>query len=100
MQAIPLHERIAALDWAGLHLALDQRGFARTGPLLTADECASLSSRYEDEALYRSRVVMARHGFGQGEYRYFNYPLPGLIQTLREGFYPPLVHVANHCTRG
>ena len=96
MSRIPLPDRIAALDWAGLHLALDQRGFARTGALLTAEECASLGQGYDDDALYRSRVVMARHGFGQGEYRYFTYPLPQIIQDLREGFYPPLVHVANH----
>jgi len=77
-------------------MALDQRGFATTGPLLTADECAALADGYEHEALFRSRVVMGRHGFGQGEYQYFDYPLPEVIATLRENLYPPLVHVANH----
>lgn len=96
MSQLTLQERLAGLDWTRLQMALDQRGFARTGPLLTADECATLSAGYDDEALYRSRVVMQRHGFGQGEYRYFAYPLPPVIAALREGFYPPLVHVANH----
>ncbi len=77
-------------------MALDQRGFATTGLLLTADECAALADSYEHEALFRSRVVMGRHGFGQGEYQYFDYPLPEVIATLRENLYPPLVHVANH----
>ncbi|CAH0352549.1 2OG-Fe(II) oxygenase [Aquabacterium sp. CECT 9606] len=91
-----LHERVAALDWECIHMALDQRGFAITGPLLTAAECGALAGCYDDEALFRSRVVMGRHGFGRGEYKYFDYPLPEVIATLREGFYPRLVHVANH----
>lgn len=91
-----LQDRVAALDWEQIHLALDQRGFARTGPLLTAGECAALAGCYDDEGLFRSRVVMARHGFGQGEYQYFDYPLPQVVATLRESLYPPLVHVANH----
>lgn len=92
----PLRERVAALDWEQIHMALDQRGFATTGPLLTADECTALAGSYGNEALFRSRVVMGRHGFGQGEYKYFDYPLPEVIATLRENLYPPLVHVANH----
>ena len=77
-------------------MALDQRGFATTGPLLTADECTALADSYDHKALFRSRVVMGRHGFGRGEYQYFDYPLPEVIATLRESLYPPLVHVANH----
>lgn len=77
-------------------MALDQRGFATTGPLLTSDECAALADSYHHEALFRSRVIMGRHGFGQGEYQYYDYPLPEVIATLRESLYPPLVHVANH----
>lgn len=96
MSVTPWRTRIASLDWERIHLDLDQRGFARTGPLLTAQECADLSAGYDDDARYRSRVVMGRHGFGQGEYRYFAYPLPPVIEALRGGFYPELVHVANH----
>ena len=70
-------------------------GFATTGPLLTPTECATLSGLYPEHDVFRSRVVMARHGFGQGEYKYFAYPLPNLVQGLREALYPRLSPVAN-----
>ena len=88
-------DRVAALDWERIANELDAHGCATTGALLSADECAALSSRYEDDAIYRSRVVMARHGFGRGEYKYFAYPLPELIAELRTALYPPLARVAN-----
>ena len=88
-------ERVAALDWAGLSAQLDQFGCATTGRLLSADECAAISSRYDDDKLYRSRVIMARHGFGRGEYKYFAYPLPEPVAALRAALYPPLVEIAN-----
>ena len=91
----PLPGRIAALDWAAIAAALDAYGCATTGPLLTADECAALAARYDDEALFRSRIVMARHGFGRGEYKYFAYPLPDEVATLRSALYPPLATIAN-----
>ncbi|RZI82953.1 MAG: proline hydroxylase [Rubrivivax sp.] len=91
-----VRDRVAGLDWPRIHHDLNQRGFARTAPVLSASECAALSASYGDSALFRSRIVMARHGFGQGEYQYFAYPLPDLIATLRDSLYPPLVHVANH----
>jgi hypothetical protein len=87
--------RIAGLEWGRIEQDLDRQGWATTGPLLTSDECAALATGYENDGLYRSRVVMARHGFGQGEYRYFAYPLPPLIQQLREGLYAGLVPLAN-----
>lgn len=90
-----LASRIDALDWPGLVDRLDQQGFATTGPLLSAKECAALTSLYDDPAPWRNRVVMARHGFGQGEYRYFKYPLPDPVQTLRENIYPRLAPLAN-----
>lgn len=90
-----LSRRIAALDWPALLAALDQRGFATTGPLLRTDECAALVALYDQPEPFRNRVVMARHGFGQGEYRYFSYPLPPLVQRLRETVYPQLVPLAN-----
>ncbi len=72
-----------------------ERGFAVTGSLLTRAQCVELASLYDRDELFRSRVVMARHGFGQGEYKYFGYPLPGLIQELRSSLYEQLAPVAN-----
>lgn len=92
--AAPVAQRVAALDWSALSVELDAFGCAATGPLLTAGECAMVVATYESEALFRSRVVMARHGFGQGEYKYFAYPLPPLIADLRTAFYPRLARVA------
>jgi hypothetical protein len=90
-----LASRIDALPWPGLLEQLDRQGFATTGPLLSAEECAALAALYDDPGPWRNRVVMARHGFGQGEYRYFRYPLPDAVQTLREAIYPRLVPLAN-----
>ncbi|MBR7619425.1 2OG-Fe(II) oxygenase [Phenylobacterium sp. 20VBR1] len=74
---------------------LDRYGCALLPALLTPAACRDLAGLYGDEAGFRSRVVMGRHGFGQGEYRYFSYPLPGAVQALREALYPQLVEVAN-----
>jgi hypothetical protein len=90
-----LAARIAALDWARIAADLDAQGCATTGVLLNADECLSLRASYDSEALFRSRVVMARHGFGRGEYKYFAYPLPECVATLRECLFPPLADIAN-----
>lgn len=90
-----LASRIDSLDWPTLLQRLDDGGFATTGPLLSAKECAALTTLYDDPAPFRNRVVMARHGFGQGEYRYFRYPLPAAVQTLREKIYPQLAPLAN-----
>jgi len=83
------------LDWKRIAAELDARGWALTGLVLDDDACANLAGLYDQEAGFRSRVIMARHGFGQGEYRYFSYPLPEPVQTLREGLYPPLAWIAN-----
>jgi uncharacterized protein len=88
-------DRVAALDWAAIAAQLDQFGCATTGPLLGADECAAISARYAEDKLYRSRVIMARHGFGRGEYKYFAYPLPEAVASLRASLYPPLAGIAN-----
>jgi len=88
-------DRVDALDWASLSRELDLRGAATTGPLLTAKECHSLSSLYEKEASFRSRIVMARHGFGSGEYKYFAYPLPDLLAELRPALYARLAPIAS-----
>ncbi|HEY9548231.1 MAG TPA: 2OG-Fe(II) oxygenase, partial [Kiloniellaceae bacterium] len=75
--------------------ALDAEGFAILPGLLGAQDCKALAHSYEDRALFRSRIVMARHGFGCGEYSYFTYPLPEIVAGLRETLYPPLAEVAN-----
>jgi hypothetical protein len=87
--------RVNALDWPALSADLDRYGCAVTGPLLSASECAALTASYPQDRLFRSRVIMARHGFGRGEYKYFSYPLPTLIQELRSSLYPALADVAN-----
>jgi hypothetical protein len=87
-------ERVGALDWTALAATLDARGHAVAGPLLSPAECRALASLYGAESGFRSRVVMARHGFGQGEYRYFSYPLPPLVAGLRAALYPRLVDIA------
>ena len=93
--APPVTGRLAALDWQGIGAALDQRGYATTGPLLTGAECGALVAGYEAADTFRSRVVMARHGYGQGEYKYYAYPLPTLIGELRTALYPALAAIAN-----
>jgi len=90
-----LAARIESLDWSSLIAHLDRQGFATTGPLLTEDECLALTALYDQPEPWRNRVVMARHGFGQGEYRYFRYPLPDMVQCLRENIYPHLAPLAN-----
>jgi len=90
-----IDKRVDALDWALLHEALDLQGFAEIPALLREDECASLRAMYEEEARFRTRIDMARYRFGIGEYRYFQAPLPPLIQSLRERLYPELAVAAN-----
>lgn len=87
--------RVAALDWARVAAELDAQGSAVLPALLTAQECEALATLYIEEGHFRSRVVMARHGFGRGEYQYFRYPLPDLVATLRTVLYPPLAPIAN-----
>ncbi len=90
-----LATQIAALDWSSIAGQLDAYGCATTGQLLTSQQCVALVESYASDAPFRSRVVMARHGFGRGEYKYFAYPLPELVAALREALYPPLAAVAN-----
>lgn len=86
---------IEHLPWADIETSLWQFGFARTGPVLTPEECAALVSMYSEEKLFRSRIEMARYRFGEGDYQYFSYPLPPLVQDLRTHAYPMLAGVAN-----
>jgi uncharacterized protein len=86
---------LAAVDWTSIAEGLDTRGFAMIPKLLPEARCNMLAGFYSDESLFRSRIMMARHGFGQGEYKYFAYPLPDLIARLRTGLYPGLAMIAN-----
>jgi hypothetical protein len=85
----------AELDWPQLGHRLDEQGFAITPPLLTSEQCAAVSAMFDDDERFRSTVVMARHAFGEGRYRYFADPLPELVQALRTQLYPPLARIAN-----
>ncbi len=87
--------RVAGYDWAALAGELDGYGCAVLPGLLTPEECAGVAALYPDEGRFRSHIIMARHGFGKGEYRYFKYPLPDLIGGLRAALYPRLADVAN-----
>src|SRR5947209_232981 len=91
----PLTARLAALNWARIGADLDAYGCAATGTLLSEAQCAALRKMYALEQPFRSRVTMARHGFGRGEYKYFGYPLPPVVASLRAGLYPQLAEIAN-----
>ena len=84
-----------AIDWKDVSAGLDERGFAPIPGLLSAADCDAVAALYDDDARFRSRVVMAAHGFGSGEYKYFAYPLPEPVRGLRRSLYPPLARVAN-----
>jgi len=88
------------IDWGRISADLDARGCATTGPILSDTECDRLIGTYDDDARFRSRVVMARHNYGQGEYRYFAYPLPNTVASLRAAFYPKLAEIANRWEGG
>jgi hypothetical protein len=91
--------RCAALDWGAIEQSIDERGYAWTSRVLTPTECASLRALYGDEARFRSRVDMARHRFGLGEYKYFARPLPPLVEELRSAAFPYLAEIANRWAR-
>ena len=96
----PLARRVAHLDWNALAADLDASGYAIEKRLLAPDICRDIAARYDEEALFRRRIVMARHGFGRGEYKYFDYPLPGIVAELRGALYPHLAPIANRwCER-
>jgi hypothetical protein len=90
-----IQTRLDAIDWRAISDTLDAQGWALLPRLLDAQECADVSGLYAGGQGFRSYVVMARHGFGKGEYRYFSYPLPPLVQQLRTHLYPRLVPLAN-----
>ena len=91
----PPADRVATLDWTSIGVELDAHGCAVVADLLPAGDCSALVRLYADDAQFRSRVVMSRHGFGRGEYKYFAYPLPETVASLRTALYPPLAAIAN-----
>ena len=90
-----MEARVGALDWPRLHDQLDADGACVVRGLLSEDECDRAAALYEDEPLYRSKVTMARHGYGQGEYKYFRYPLPSMVADLRTHVWPEVATLAN-----
>src|SRR6476659_6606461 len=83
------------ISWEQIYQHLDAEGNATIKSILSSEECDEMRALYPQEKMFRSNVVMERHGFGRGEYRYFRYPLPDLITTLRTSLYPLLVPIAN-----
>lgn len=88
-------DRVNALDWPRISQDLDTQGSAILERLIPSDECRAVVAMYPQDDLFRSRVVMARHGFGRGEYKYFAYPLPQIVAELRTELYPRLAPIAN-----
>ncbi len=87
--------KIGVIDWAQVENSLDTNGWAILENILTGEESQELAGLYDTPAIFRKHIIMARHGYGKGEYKYFSYPLPGLIQELRTRLYPRLVPIAN-----
>jgi hypothetical protein len=92
-------KNIENLDWAALSAQLDEQGFAQTPRIYTAAECKRLAAGFENGDRFRSTIDMRRYRFGEGQYKYFDSPLPDLIDDARHKFYPPLAEVANDWAR-
>ena len=90
----PVDERVDRLDWPAIAAGLDDLGCASTGRVLSADDCRTLADLYAEDARFRSTIDMARYRFGEGEYRYFDHPLPDLVTDLRAAFWPHLLPIA------
>ena len=93
-----IETRLAKLDWRPIRQSLFEFGYALTPAILTQEECASLVNTYADESAFRSHIIMARYRFGRGDYKYFNYPLPQVVQELREHSFSYLAPIANEWT--
>jgi hypothetical protein len=87
--------RVGTVDWSAVSADLDAQGWAVLPKLLRADECDAVAARFDQDADFRSHIIMARHGFGRGAYKYFKYPLPPVVAELRTGLYPFLAPIAN-----
>jgi hypothetical protein len=99
-KAMPIETRVDVIDWVKVHADLDAQGWAVAPKLLSPAEADSISGLYHQEHGFRSHIIMSRHGFGRGEYKYFSYPLPALIQSLRTAAFSKLAPIANQwCER-
>jgi hypothetical protein len=94
-----INQRLAVLNWSEIYASLNDFGYALTPPLLTASECESLINLYPGEEHFRSHVIMERYRFGRGDYKYFHYPLPEIVQGLRDPTYSYLAPIANQWNR-
>jgi hypothetical protein len=95
IEALSVAERVSSLDWRRIEGELDGVGVGLTGPILSRSECAALVALYPQTGRFRSRIAMSRHGFGSGEYQYFCYPLPAMINEFRCAVYQRLAPIAN-----
>src|SRR6188472_1373623 len=95
VSAVDMDQRFGGCHWPVIAQHLDAHGWALLPKLLAANECATMAGLYTDDRLYRSHILMARHGFGRGEYKYFTYPLPEMVSALRTALYPRLAPIAN-----
>lgn len=90
-----MKDELKAIDWGAVEAELDQFGCAVLKNVLDAPQCSRIAAGYGDDSQFRKRIVMARHGFGSGEYKYYDYPLPSFLAGLRETLYAPLAEIAN-----
>src|SRR5262249_48465665 len=90
-----IDEKLSDISWDGVTAQLSEAGFALIGPLFTKDECELLIETFERDGEFRSHIVMERYRFGRGDYKYFRYPLPEAVQSLRTATYPHLAKIAN-----
>ena len=95
VSAMNIESRVGAYPWSSVSEHLDAHGWAMVKNLLTTKECEAVAGLYADDRHFRSHIVMARHGFGRGEYKYFTYPLPDTVADLRTALYPRLAPIAN-----
>lgn len=91
-----IKERIGQADWQSITAHMNTQGYALLPGILSDKECDELKAGYDEPGHYRKTITMERYRFGKGEYKYFNYPLPGLINTIRETIYPQLAVIANN----
>jgi hypothetical protein len=89
-------DRIGKANWQNITASLSEKGYGLAPEILTQEECSRLIAQYDDASLYRKTITMEHHKYGRGEYKYFRYPLPGIVQDLREAIYPQLAPVANN----
>lgn len=86
---------LSPIDWTAAQTEMEASGCTILRNILSRNECGTLADSYPDDTIFRKRIVMARHGFGQGEYKYFSYPLPDIVHGLRAALYPPLARIGN-----